>query len=196
MPIHRILSVSLLLCLPALASAQRTRGTTREDWDKLGRDNRAPAAAPLSRKDVEEMEPIGHLIAKRKSLKLTEAQLAQLRALAGTERSRDEPLLHAVDSLKTEMRPSGPMNDELRLRMQAMRLELMRVVGALRTNYLASTSAALPMLDETQRALAEALLQKQRDEADALLREKLSGGRPAGPGTDGRTGPPRGRPPV
>lgn len=98
------------------------------------------------------MEPIGYLIAKRKSLKLTEALLAQLKTLAGTAQTRDEPLLRVVDSLKAEMRPSGPVNDELRLRMRATRQELMRVVGALRINYLASAIAALPMLDEGQSA--------------------------------------------
>ena len=69
------------------------------------------------------------------------------------------------------------MNDELRLRMQATRQELMRVVGALRINYLASATAALPILD-------------------AMLQEKLSGGRPSGPPPNGSGGSPRGRPPV
>ena len=196
MLIRRFFSIALLVCIPALATAQRTtRGTPREDWDRLGRENRASAAAPVSRKDVEEIEPIGYLMAKRKSLKLTDVQLAQLKTLAGTAQSRDEPLLRDVDSLKSAMRPSGPMNDELRLRMQATRQELMRVVGALRINYLASATAALPILDEVQRAPAEALLQKQRDEADAMLQEKLSGGRPSGPPPNGSGGSPRGRPP-
>ena len=190
----RLLSVVLLICVPVLASAQRTRGSTRENWDRLEPGGRGPATSPLSRRDVEEIEPIGHLIARRKPLKLTDDQLARLKALESTAKGRDEPLLRAVDSLKGELRPDGQVNDEVWLRMQATREELMRVIAALRVNYTASASEALPLLDEAQRAAAEALLQKQTAEADAMLQEKLGGGRPSGGRRPGPGGPPGGRP--
>ena len=197
---RRITLACLVLSLPGLASAQRggKRGTSAPDWDQMAKPT--PATAGLTRKDVEEMDPVHRLIEKRKQLKLTEPQVTQLTALKGTASQRDESLLHAVDSLHDALK-ARPASDEDRLRMMAANRELAAVVLRIRARYDSAGMVALPLLDESQRSAATALLQEQQAEADAVIEKKMMGrgpsGGPGGPG--GRPGGPpaggRGRAP-
>ena len=171
---RRTLATALVLLLvPAILDAQRTRRRGDDaNWDKI-----TATAAPtvLTVKEVEAMDPIRHLVAKRRDLKLTDAQLAQLKAMDDSSRARDAVLLAAMDSLRREMRPQGQMDDMQRLRLQVVRNEFSATVVKIRANYDADAAAALPALEESQRAAAEALLAKQKAEADKVVQEKLGG---------------------
>jgi hypothetical protein len=57
--------------------------------------------------------------------------------------------------------------------MMEARRTVMTVVTTIRTNYDASLGQALPLLDEGQRTKANELLDKQRKEAEEMLRDKL-----------------------
>ncbi len=185
----RILAGLLLLAaIPTLAAAQR--GNSRRDrgtdanWDEITR--RAPTTI-LSVREVEAMDPLRHLLAKRKDLKLTDAQFAQLKAMDDSAQVRDEPLLKQLDSLRREMRPAGQMDDVQRLRLQVVRRNFAETVERVRENYDAVAAAALPALDEAQRTQAAELLAKQKAEADKVVAEKLGSGRgPAGGGGGAR----------
>lgn len=179
---HRRLIAGLLIVasLPTLALAQRGGGGSRRDrgtdanWDEITR--REPTTI-LSVREVEAMDPLRHLMAKRKDLKLTDAQVAQLKALDDSGKVRDEPLLKQLDSLRREMRPSGPVDDVQRLRLQVVRRNFAETVERIRANYDAAAAAALPTLEEAQRAQATELLAKQKAEADKVVAEKLGSGR-------------------
>lgn len=172
---RRLLPAGLLfLLVPAVLDAQRgSRRGTDANWDEI---TKTAAPTVLTVKEVEAMDPVRHLVAKRKDLKLTEAQLAQLKAMEDSAKARDAALLSALDSLRREMRPQGQMDDMQRLRLQVVRREFAATVERIRANYDASGAAALTALDEPQRGPAEALLAKQRTEADEVVREKLGGG--------------------
>ena len=171
---RRILTTGLVLLLvPSILDAQRTRRRGDDaNWDKIT-DTAAPTV--LTVKEVEAMDPIRHLIAKRRDLKLTDAQFAQLKAMDDSGKARDASLLAAMDSLRREMRPQGQMDDMQRLRLQVVRREFSATVVKIRANYDADAAAALPTFEESQRAAAEALLAKQKSEADKVIEEKLGG---------------------
>ena len=161
------------------------------NWDSLGK---RPSGIQLSTRDMENISPLKLLIDKRKDLKLTDDQLRQLKDLEGTSKDQNQPLLRALDSLRKESRPSTRPSDDDRTRMMSVRREVTGVVKDIRTNYDASLKDALAVLDESQRTTANGLLQKQSEEAERMLGEKLggrSGGEPGGEG--GRRG---GRPPA
>jgi hypothetical protein len=68
-------------------------------------------------------------------------------------------------------------------------------VKDIRSNYDASLTQALPVLDESQRSTADGLIQKLNEEAEKMLREKMgrggaSGGAEGGSPADGRSGRP------
>jgi hypothetical protein len=167
----------LLLLLPAVLDAQRTRRRGGDaNWDEI---TKTATPTVLTVKEVEAMDPIRHLIAKRKDLKLSDAQFAQLKAMDDSGKARDAALLATMDSLRREMRPQGQMDDIQRLRLQVVRREFTATVVRIRANYDADAAAVLPALEESQRPAAEALLAKQKAEADKVVEEKL-GGRPGG----------------
>jgi hypothetical protein len=166
----------LLVVLPAIASAQRQRGSFGRDaepnWDELSKGS---GALQLSNKDVENISPLKLLIDKRKDLKLTDDQLAKLKDIDGKLKEQNVSLFKALDSLRKETRPSNRPSDDDRTRIMSARREVTGVVKDIRANYDASLTQALPLLDESQKATADGLLQKQNEEAEKLLREKMGG---------------------
>jgi hypothetical protein len=189
---RRLAAGLLLLLVPAIAEGQRRRDRgTDANWDDITKRDAEPTV--LTRKEVEAMDPVKKLLASRKDLKLTDTQFAQLKAMDDSGKGRDEGLLNSMDSLRKEMRPagqSGQSDDMARLRRQVVQREFAATVVRIRANYDAAAAVALPALDETQRAKAEELLAKQKQEADELVREKLGGRGPGGPGGGPRR-PPR-----
>lgn len=170
---RRMLATGLVLLLvPLVGDAQRRQRGDPVKWDKV-----TETAAPtvLTVKEVEAMDPVRHLIAKRRDLKLTDAQVARLKAMDDSANVRDAALIAAMDSLRREMRPKGQMDDMQRLRLQVVRREFAATVVKIRENYAAAAAAALPELEEPQRPAAEALLAKQKDVADKVVEEKLGG---------------------
>ncbi len=194
MSVRRIAFALVLLSLPAIATAQRGgssarggdgRGTKSPNWDELARG--VPTTL-VSRKDLEAMDPVRHLIDNKKDLKFSEAQLAQLKSLLDQSKTRDESLFESMDSLRKEMKPKGTVDDVERLRQQAVRREFAATVAKVRANYDVAAKEVLPTLDEAQRPTAAELLAKQKEEADELVMKQLGGGprggsRPGGGGT-------------
>jgi hypothetical protein len=173
--------------LPAVALAQRGRDRgTKADYGAMERE--APAPMKLKVGDLEDVSPLKLLFDKRKDLKLTDDQQAQLKVMQGKLKETNDVLMKRLDSLRIALRPSPNPNEEDRLRLAIGREELGTVVKAIRVNYDASTAPAMALLDEGQKSAAQGLLEKLAKETDEMLRDKM-GGRAGGP-PGGRPGRP------
>ena len=182
--LKRPVAIALLLALPALALAQRgggggggrTRGDTHADFTDMG------PTIKLSNRDLENVSPIKLLIDKRKDLKLTDDQLKQLKEREDKLKESMKPSFGALDSLRRIAAPSGRTADEGdKARMMDTRRQFTLVVNGIRTQYDDAANEAVASLDETQKKQATELIQKQRSEADDMVRDKLGGV----PGTGG-----------
>lgn len=183
-----------LCLLPGIGSAQRGGGGgrdrgTRADYNAMEKD--APAPMKLTRGDLEDISPLKLLMDKRKELKLTDDQQKQLKELQGKLKDANAPLLSRFDSLRIVARPRPNPSDEDQLRMAIGREEILTVVKSLRASYDASAQGAMAVLDDAQKATATGLLEKQANDAQGMLNDKLNGGRSmSGGGRPGR--PPAG----
>jgi hypothetical protein len=129
-------------------------------------------------RDVEDQSPIKLLIDKRKDLKLTDAQLSQLKDTESKLKDKNAPLLKAVDSLVRDMRSAASsQSDEARSRARNARMGLMTTLGDVRANYDASAKDAVAALDPDQQSKAAELLEKQKQEMERFFQERLGGGR-------------------
>ncbi len=166
-----------LLSLPALAQrgggggGGRDRGTKPPDYSSMG------STIKLSNKDIENVSPIKLLIDKRKDLKLTDDQLAKLKDREDKLKESMKPSFGALDSLRRIATPAGRTADEGdKARMMDTRRRFTEVVTGIRVQYDGAATDAVSVLDETQQKQANDLIQKQRAEADEMVRDKLGGG--------------------
>jgi len=184
-----VVSLVLIAGSAAAQSREPKRGTAPPDWDKLGRSSPSASAQVLSKKDLEEMNPVTRILEKKKDLKLTEAQVAKLKEMETAGNGRDASLFEATDSLRKEMRSSGGGEDQ-RVKAFAAREAFTKAVTDLRANYAADAAASLAVLGDAQQPAAKELLEKQAKDADKTIEEKMRAGRRGG----GPGGPPGGRP--
>jgi hypothetical protein len=194
----RSVAVLALVAVPAVAAAQRSRGSfggeKEADWKAIGGDKAGGSGIQLSNGDVEKISPVRLLVDKRKDLKLTDDQLKRIKDLEEQLKGKNQPAFRALDSLRKESKASAKPSDEDRSRMMGARRGVMTVLGDIRANYEASLKEALALLDESQQKTANELVQKQSQEAEEMLKDKL-GGRGGPSGAEGGEER-RGRPPV
>jgi hypothetical protein len=169
-----------MVALPAVslpAFAQRGGGKTRGDEKATNDFNQMSGSTiKLSNKDIENISPLRLLIDKRKDLKLTDDQLAKLKDRDDKLKESMKPSFGALDSLRRIATPAGRTADEGdKARMMDTRRRFTAVVSGIRVQYDAAASEAASLLDETQQKQATDLLQKQRAEADDMVRSKLGG---------------------
>lgn len=180
-------TLSVLLLVPTLAHAQRrgggsggdggsrVRGDPTADWKSVNGAN--GGGVKLSGRDVENMSPVKLLIDKRKDLKLTDDQLNRLEAIDSKLKDQNQDSFKALDSLRRAAQPPAhDPNDDDRARMMSARRSMSTTVATIRESYDAALKEALPILDEGQQKTATALLDKQRQDAEETLRDKLGGG--------------------
>lgn len=183
----RRLAGLVLIVGPSLVLAQRgggggggsVRGDPKAKWDQIGKEG---AGLKLSNGDLEDISPIKLLIDKRKDLKLSDAQLKQFKELQTAERTKNEPLFKALDSLRKDMRTSDKPSDEERTRMMNARSGVTGVVAGIRMNYDGTLTQATALLDDGQKKTAADLIDKQSKDAAQMLLDKL------GPPPEGRGG--------
>ena len=177
----RRLLIATLLVVPSIALAQRGGGGGRSQATSHTRspDEAFPSGPALRTRDLDDMNPVKLLIDKRKDLKLTDAQLANIKAAEPKLKQTNEPLFKAVDSLVHEMRP-GNGSDEDRARMRDARMGLMTTLAEVNANYDAAAKEAIAGLDADQQTKANELLAKQKEEGQKTVMEKLGGGRRGG----------------
>ncbi len=172
-----------LSLIPVVASAQRggggaggsrVRGDPKADWQSVLGSN--SGGIKLSNRDVENISPIKLLIDKRKDLKLTDDQLNRLKEFDTKLKDENKDSFQALDSLRRMAQPPAhEPNDDDRSRMTTGRRLVAATVATIREHYDAALKDALPLLDEGQQKAANELLDKQRREAEEILRDKLGG---------------------
>ena len=173
----RRLAVIALLLVPTLALAQRGGRTQADRKTPLFDKEEMPKGPTLRVRDIEDQSPLKLLIDKRKDLKLSDAQVTQLKDSETKLKDTNAPLLKAVDSLIREMRNgSASPNDQSRIRVREARSGLMDVLKELSGNYDTPVKDVLTQLDPEQQSKAKELLEKQKQDGDRVLREKLSAG--------------------
>ena len=172
---RRIIVFVIVLALPTAAWAQRGGGRTQADRrTELFDKDAQPKGPSLRVRDVEDQNPLKLLIDKRKDLNLAEAQVAALREADSKLKDQNTPLFAVVDSLVHEMRPPlGSGSDEDRGRIRNARMSLMGALGSLWTNNDAAAKEAVAVLTAEQQPKANALLEKQRDERQKMVQDKL-----------------------
>jgi hypothetical protein len=186
---RRSLKIALMAALPALpllslpALAQRgggggggggkvERGDKSADFSTM-----SGSTIKLSNKDVENISPLRLLIDKRKDLKLTDDQLAKLKDRDDKLKESMKPSFGALDSLRRIATPAGRKPDEGdQARMMDTRRRFTEVITGIRVQYDGAATDAVALLDETQQKQAKDLIEKQRAEADEMVRSKLGGG--------------------
>lgn len=171
----RLVFLAAVVVLPSLASAQRTRTASDRRTELFDKDSSSRQAPGVRPRDIEDMSPIKLMIDKRRDLKLTDAQLSQLKDSEAKLKEKNAPLLKAVDSLAHDARSAG-RSDEERARSRNARMSLMSTVGDIRANYDASAKEALATFDADQQAKANELLDKQKQDTEKYLQERLGGG--------------------
>lgn len=186
------LAVLAFCVLPSIASAQRrTMGGSKEaDWNAIA-EKSAPAGPTITAKDFEKVSPFKALLDKKKDLKLTEAQLTTLTTANASLLAANADRFKALDSLKKEAKPktSGDPSAEDETRLVIAREALQGVVRDIRASF-DEAAKNLEGLDEGQKSSASAVLAKNTEQMQEMLRDKM-GGRGGAPGGGGR-----GRPPV
>ena len=172
----RRIAVAVLL-LPTLALAQRGGRTQADRKTPLFDKEEMPKGPTLRVRDIEDQSPLKLLIDKRKDLKLSDAQVTQLKESETKVKDTNAPLLKAVDSLIREIRSgSASPNDQSRIKVREARSGLMDVLKELNGTYDTPVKDVLTQLDPEQQSKAKELLEKQKQDGDKMLREKLSGG--------------------
>jgi len=167
-----------LVLVPSLLVAQRRGGSGgfgRDQGDKYGGPGANNGGMQLSNGDVEDMSPLKLLIDKRKDLKLADDKVKALKELEGKVKDQVQPSFKILDSLRRELR--NPPREEDRGRMMSARNGVMNVVTEIRSAYDASLKEALPLLNEEQQKKAAELVDKQKNDSEEVLKEKLGGGR-------------------
>jgi len=173
----RRLAVAALLLVPAISLAQRGGRTQADRKTPLFDKEEMPKGPTLRVRDIEDQNPLKLLIDKRKDLKLSDAQVSQLKDSETKLKDVNAPLFKAVDSLIRDMRNgSATPSDQSRTKVREARSGLMDVLSQLNGNYETPVKEALAQFDAEQQTKAKELLEKQRQDGDKMVREKLNSG--------------------
>ena len=176
--IRRLLIVSALLVAPTVLVAQGRGRTQADKKTSLFDKQEMPKGPDLRVRDLEDQSPLHLLIDKRKDLKITDAQLSQLKDADGKLKDKNAPLFKAADSLVRSMRLTSDASDQDKARARSARADLMVVIGNLNDSYEGARKDAVALLDAEQQPKANEMLDKQKAESEKFIRERLgSGGR-------------------
>lgn len=172
--------ISALVLLPTIALAQRGGGarTGADKYTPMFDKQDMPKGPSLRVRDVEDMNPIKRLVDKRKDLKLTDAQVNQLKDADAKLKQTNEPLLKAVDSLLHDAKQAGSNanTDEGRAKASQATQALKATVQQISAHYDAAVTEATATFDADQQAKAKEILAKLKEDNDNMLRERLSTG--------------------
>jgi hypothetical protein len=154
-------------------ASSRVRGDPKADYNAIAGDK---GGIKLSNRDVEDMSPIKLLIDKRKDLKLSDDQVKTLKDIEARLKEKNQPSFGSLDSLRRASQPPPhELGDDDTSRMMAARRTFAAVIATIRGNYEASLGEARTVLDDAQRSRANELVEKQKQEAQDTIREKLAG---------------------
>lgn len=171
-------SLALLVLIPTLATAQRSRGgSSGGDAGSGGGGGGGRSFKMPSRGDLEDMNPASFLLDKKKKLGLTDEQVAAIKVVEGQIKERYKVNLAVYDSLRRNARPidtkikgasgtSAGEQAEMQKAMQGLQLALMTV----RNQRTADIDATLAVItDPATKAKAVELIKDQEQDFARLM---------------------------
>jgi gas vesicle protein len=173
---HKAFLVSALLVLPAVSFAQRGGGTRSQANQRTElMDKDTPKGPSLRVRDVEDMSPIRRLIDKHKDVKLSDAQVDQLKESQKKLEQKNEPLMKAVDSLLHEIKQAAfSANDAGQAKGRQATMALRGVLVQIQDNDDAAATEATASFDAEQKEKAKEVLGKLKEDNEKMLKERLS----------------------
>jgi hypothetical protein len=174
--IRRLLVTTTLLVAPSILLAQRGGRTQADKRTELMDKTEIPKGIDVRVRDLEDQSPLHLLIDKRKDLNLTDAQLSQLKDAEEKLKEKTAPTLKSADSLIRATRLTASSSDAEKSRAQSARGTLMEVVKTLNESYDAARKDAVALLDAQQQPKANEMLDKQRQDAEKFLRDRMRRG--------------------
>lgn len=166
-----------LLVLPSIASAQKSQASAGSSM-KIDLDTtHSPKGPTLRVRDMEDQSPLKMFVDKRKDLKLTDAQLDQIKAADKALHDKNAASFNAIDSLLHVMRSAaGSQSDADRGRGRLARAGIMVAVGDINTNDEAAAKEQMASFTPEQQTKATELLARQAEDGKKMLRDRLGGG--------------------
>lgn len=193
----RLFAAALAACIPAAASAQRTRGGAQAPDPLAAAAPSSPVVAksPTSR-DLADFDPVALLINKRKKIQLADSTVAQLKAVEKKVSDRNVPFFATYDSVRTWTMPLSssnpatqgfglhggvadaklappPASPAEQAKMQSSMRDLRALMADYRERRKTDVADALGAVPDAQKKAAADLLARQDSDLDKLL-----GGRP------------------
>jgi hypothetical protein len=175
--IRRLFITTALLIAPTIAFAQRGGGgrTQADKKTSLFDKQEMPKGVDIRVRDLEDQSPLHLLIDKRKDLKLTDAQLAQLKDAEGKLNEKNALVYKSADSLIKATRLTSDASDEAKTRAMTARRMLPDVIQTLHESYDAAAKDAVALLEGEQQSKAKDMLDKQKADAEKFNREHIGG---------------------
>ena len=174
--IRRLLIATVLVTAPSVLFAQRSGRTQADKKTDLMDKQEMPKGVDIRVRDLEDQSPLRLLIDKRKDLKITDPQLSQLKDADAKLKEKNAPLYKSADSLIRATRLTSDAPDRDKARARSARGDLMDVIKSVGENYDAARKDAVALLDAEQQPKANELLDKQKEEAEKFMRERLMKG--------------------
>jgi hypothetical protein len=172
--IRRLVIASALLIAPSVVLAQRGGRTQADKRTDLMDKTEIPKGVDIRVRDLEDQSPLHLLIDKRKDLKLTDAQVSQLKDAEDKLKDKNAPLYKTADSLIRATRLTSTSSDADKSRAQSSRGSLMELVKTLGESYDGARKDAVALLDADQQPKANEMLDKQKQETEKFYRERMS----------------------
>jgi hypothetical protein len=172
--IRRLLLASALLIVPPALLAQRGGRSQADKKTDLMDKAEIPKGVDIRVRDLEDQSPIHLLIDKRKDLKITDAQLAQLKDAEDKLKDKNASLYKTGDSLIRATRLTSASSDAEKSRAQSARGSLAELLKTLGESYDSARKDAVALLDAEQQPKANELLDKQKEETEKFFRDRLS----------------------
>jgi hypothetical protein len=172
-----LVAVAIGLVLPMVASAQRGgRGGGG------GGGGGGASLGVMSKKDVEELDPVKLILAKAKDIKIDNAQKAQIEAMYKPLNKTFDSLFKFVDKAQYDAQSlrknsSGDQSIATRLKLCDANQVTAKAYVALREAYVQGGKDALALLREDQKAKCNEILAEQKKlmDASSLGRARLPG---------------------
>jgi hypothetical protein len=160
---RRLSFVVIVLLLPTLASAQRTRGGSRGgkmSFDSAGGPRKTGIMSP---KDLERENMVNFVLDKRKDLKLSDDEVKSLKEINDRAKDSVSVSLRTLDSIGGQMRRTGdlaPSNES----QQLAKLLASQKIDLVRAQYDGFLKEALAKLTDDQQKSANDLIMTRRKE--------------------------------
>jgi hypothetical protein len=172
--IRRLLIATALFVAPSVLLAQRGGRTQADKKTDLMDKQELPKGPDIRVRDLEDQSPLHLLIDKRKDLKLTDAQLSQLKDAEEKLKEKNAPLYKTADSLIRQMRTTSGATDGDKARARSARGDFMELVKSVNENYETASKDAVALLDADQQSKAKEMLDKQKADGEKFIRERMS----------------------